>query len=749
MVMTTRSTLLSRATGFTRVPIGCLDLTNEDNSDWLIAEDLFDTLLGAAPETRLTDSYKRDRKTALKSSCGLALAIKTFVGVVHIYMENPTVDGIGSVLARIESRTIGLTDEFVGADLNDTIGHPGLFAAMEESLSFLDTHQSLRVMSMPLAERKSTTGDDGRFFGASYDYFSGRPLNSRYAALEAMPGSSARLSFHILCRLWHLKNVEEVENIALLFANIGLGQIEEGEERVFSLHGLQFEFCVRSCGKSSGAMAGAVIGDARGSLGVVNGHALFLSSCESPLCSEKKIGENGDVEWVTFCFGRSPVFSEPALRQYLARNLFRHLRAAAATGPDGVKRTIMSVLADFCWLRGRVIGDGLHSAILDCANALASRSCVSASSSAETRLLTGGPEKSIRALQHSLMLVGDGVSVESDGTLAGSLIQLSKSSGCSGDAGLDAAFLRKLACSSEVDVRGAWVKPIHGCSRAQGQGVLAQAVVGNGGWVRSLAGLGDGSHFVSGSADGAVRVHESEYLGAVLEMSGHVDQVNCVDVARMDGEEMSFLLFSCSHDGSVRSCEVKHDLAKGFVEKKRAIVGECGSRVWCLSVSNGGDIVAAGCESGHVFIWKRQDGDAVLRFGLVTSFRCSESEGESGWVRGVAVSRSGEFVLAGEQKGGICFWDSGAAGREATVYRCCAYESDADLLHVLLSEDESSVSFVFDEPAGCEVWDVASRRKRAPRVFLSNFRNLICATFSNGEHICVEESGSRDVRQVQ
>lgn len=165
-------------------------------------------------------------------------------------------------------------------------------------------------------------------------------------------------------------------------------------------------------------------------------------------------------------------------------------------------------------MAGTPTQSGSASILSDCADALEALSFASGGSSSEIRLMAAGAESTIRALRRSLLLIGDGVSVGSDGTLAGSLVQLALTEGSGGlstvgdgDAGLarsrlDYFFFDKLADSSESEVRGPWIKPIRRCSRAHDQCVLVRARVGMGGVVESLAALGDGAHLFPGMRPG-------------------------------------------------------------------------------------------------------------------------------------------------------------------------------------------------------------------------------------------------------
>lgn len=482
-------------------------------------------------------------------------------------------------------------------------------------------------------------------------------------------------------------------------------------------------------------------------VGTVNGHAIFLSSCES-LLGSNIAGDVTAMEWVHFCTGGSSVSLHSELRSYLTQNLFRHVLASAEVmGADIARSFVLEILSDFQWLRGRIAADGRASVVLDCALALGPLLGSVAGATSEDVLFTGRTQMSVRALRDCLMLVGDGVSREADGTLASSLVQLAQSSSVlSGDDKLDSNFINILARSAERKVLGPWQKPIRGCARMREQGSVVRSVVGSGARVWSLAVLGDGKHFVSGSADGVVlRVHDLSNLEAVLELRGHADNVNCVAVAQKEGLKNCVVLFSGSDDGSVRSWEVALGSERGPKEKANFHVGFCESSVWCLSVSSGGNIVAGGCEDGRVLIWKWENGDVIRSYTQVSSFSCSVGGQISDWVREVAVSVSGSVVVSGSKLECVSIWSCSGCGIDGEVELFSAScENGATLRSVLLSGDESYFLVVYAEPAGFEVWGVDSGNIISPRVGLPDFNVLNCAALSSDQDMCVEGSVSRE-----
>lgn len=134
--MTTRSFSLARGCGFDQLNVGRFDLICDFSSDRRVAECFCDVLLGAPDVLRFTAQYKDSRKKALLLSCGLLLGVKTFASLVQSYRE--TGDDVEAVLLKIEGNCIALGGRDVGENEKATVGHPGLFAAMEESLNILD-----------------------------------------------------------------------------------------------------------------------------------------------------------------------------------------------------------------------------------------------------------------------------------------------------------------------------------------------------------------------------------------------------------------------------------------------------------------------------------------------------------------------------------------------------------------------------------------------------------------------------------
>lgn len=748
VIVTTRFESLSNSNGFHRVHLGRLMLSDDGEDGWPAAEKLYDSLLKATPEELTRDGYKKSRRKALELSCGLPLAITTFAGLVRSRLQIS--NSVESVLSKIEQRVLGLVGKSVGADMNGLIGHPGLFAAIEASLAHLDEHKGPRLVPSPLPLRRYVNGNDVRLFRASYDGFSnkGKSLSSRYAALQVMSPSSTRLSLPVLCHLWHVPTVSDAEEIALLFVNVGLGRFETdslSEGIVFSLHDLQYEFCVGVSGTSADS---ALDDDSR--LGVC-GHALFLSSCESILGSSGGADEDAGIDWVNFCFEENCAQSKlllhgDDLRRHLAQNLFRHLFAAtsgvapACFQSDGLRRMVLGVLTNFSWLRGRTAKDGRASAVSDCTYALDSRE------PGFGLLLTGETETTIRLLRQTLMRVGEGVSTDFDGTLGGSLVQMAQVSSDGRGVGLDACLVEKLSRSVGNEVFGPWLKPVFGCARvsANDRKVSVEATVGSGERVLSIAALGDGVHVVSGSVDGVVRVHESvDLLETVLPLRGHTSGVSCVDAARRGGPNDTCLIVSGGYDGAVRCWEVDLELRGGIdcVDSRKcgAIVGECGSPVWTLAVSRDGTRIVSGCANGLVFLWKRLD--AVVRFQSPTSFNCATDGRIPRGVLGVAVSGSG-LVVAGAENGDVALWSSEGDGAKERIERFIPSAGrGAELRSICISRDDSYFVILFSEPAGYEVWDLCSRERYPLRVMLPSLTVATCMSLSGDQGLSDSASG--------
>lgn len=159
-----------------------------------------------------------------------------------------------------------------------------------------------------------------------------------------MLSSSARLSFPILCQLWHLGNVDGVELVTQVFAGIGLGKVaEDGQEKVFCLHDLQFRYC--SITRKCALVATSRPGEA--GLGTLSGHSFFLSACES-LTGPVSVRENIGAEWVQLCFEDGPQPLEQLLRNFVGQNYFRYLPAAVSViDDDCIRPLLFHILADF------------------------------------------------------------------------------------------------------------------------------------------------------------------------------------------------------------------------------------------------------------------------------------------------------------------------------------------------------------------------------------------------------------------
>lgn len=312
------------------------------------------------------------------------------------------------------------------------------------------------------------------------------------------------------------------------------------------------------------------------------------------------------------------------------------------------------MLANLQWLRGRFASCGRASALSDCSYALRFLGVVNAHG--ESNLPTNDSRMAIQALRRTLMLVEDGVTLESDGLLAGSLIQIELS--FSESDGAVPPFFHRLAKSVNCDSRGPWLKHIRGCGKSSHRNAIVEVVVGNGGDVWSLSALGDGLHSVSGSADGVVRVLKIAYLDTVLRLQGHTHEVTCVTsfpcADANSGSIDTFVLFSGSKDGNVRAWQVCFAEGHGAVEST-VIVGGCGSDVRCLSVSEDGTLICAGSGAGDVFIWEQKVEDSSLCFELLTKFNCSKGGEQFEAVGDPAISESGTWSWLAQRVGVLLF----------------------------------------------------------------------------------------------
>lgn len=205
-----------------------LDLPDTSPS-WPVAEQLYDVLLDAPAEEQSTYDYNKRRRNGLKLSCGSLLAIGTFHGLLRNRMLN---DGNSQTLrGNFEKRVLSFAGEDAGKETLHEMQYYGLYAAIEENLTHLDSHRSSCVKLVSLRELRDE-GKDVRLFRTGCEsHFIKKKLSSRYAASEVMAESSTRLSFPILCRLWHVETVERAGEIALPLVDIDLGSTEGGSTR--------------------------------------------------------------------------------------------------------------------------------------------------------------------------------------------------------------------------------------------------------------------------------------------------------------------------------------------------------------------------------------------------------------------------------------------------------------------------------------------------------------------------------------
>lgn len=324
-----------------------------------------------------------------------------------------------------------------------------------------------------------------------------------------------------------------------------------------------------------------------------------------------------------------------------------------------------------------------------------------------------------------MQLRNDGV-VQSDGTLATSLIQLIQSSKTE-NSGFAFGLFEQLVENAEEEVPGVWLKPVGGCCRSFEPGVLRKAFVSSS-RVAFVSSLGDGTHFVSLSDDGTVRIHDFANLDTALVLGG-LGEIQSIAIVPQRRAKGSSFVFSGDANGSVLCSEVTSDGA-GALFKSCYFVGDTGSSIRCLSASKDGEIIAAGCGDGSVSVWKL-DGGNHCSYLLENTFPCFEDETGEDWVKSVVVSGSGHFVAACSLRGYLAFWrgEKGSAERvamarpAALTSEACNSENDS----MFLARDETALVVLFNSPSAYEIWDVESGERRASRVELLGFRETWCA----------------------
>lgn len=714
VVATTRLSSLARGFGFDQLNLGRLDLTSDTSPDWRVAEDLYDEFLKSSGELQTTTEYNMTRRKALSLSCGLFLGIRTIASIAHSYHDIG--DSVDDVLLKIEGKALGLSDRAVGANEKASVGHPGLFAAMEESLTFLDDKHSCHVKSKPVLPRSANVSN------SSYTNFADRAFSSRYAALHMLEASSTSITFPLLRRLWHLATIDEAKAIVVRFVDIGLGRVEGTGQKCFVLHDLQYEFC---CLFSKSCSSVGLPGGPTSSCASINGHALFLSSCKSFLFSE--YGEANVALWARFCFG-DLTSSDAALGKYLSNNLLRHLCSAVPNHSSiqsnsvvAFAREIMSVLCSFRWLRGRFTTGGRKSVLQDFTSAL------------EVGVLCDVETDTLRKLLETLMLVCEDANFECDGSLAGSLVQLAQSAQAEKATSFSTStinFFTELAGEAAEEVLGAWLKPVSGCCRSFEHGFLGKASISS--TVRFVSSLGDEVHFVSLSRDGKVRIHAFSYIATALVLEG-IGRIQSIAVVYQRHAECSPFIFTGAADGKLLRSSIALNEAGTLCELSRNFVGESGSSIFSVSTSRDGSVVAAGCWDGSVHIWELEGGDTGS-YVLIDKFICSEAGSKESFVKSVVVSGGGRFVAACTLKGDLALWKGEDGGSDEGVGLARRTFEGKSFKSMFLSNDDSILIALFDNPARYEFWNVDAGVRRSSLADLPALSSVYCANLAAGNN---------------
>ncbi len=561
-------------------------------------------------------------------------------------------EAILSLITRTEKEG-GLAGSSFGKQTASVLGHAGLYAAMFESLAFLD--ESAGGDDMFIGHRDDD-GDYDELFSADYEQFERKPVSARYAALEAMDKSSGKFSFSILAQLWHLRSADDAEELSLLFANVGLGQIEQSarrdEEDVFILHDSQYDFCRGAARKLS-----------------VNGHLLLLSGCVLWLGREQ--------DWASFCFslGKNGCRESQlevrthSLSLHLGRHLFRHLSRAAVMADESnataIAKVMVGLLTDFCWIRGRGAAHGRVGVLLDFKMALSA--CTGGTCTYKYPSISAKIRESISLIWRVLQLAPEAAFWSTPTGDEGLLDERSAGECARGicdcelaihilgqlhqalidgwDAKVDVVCVQKLMRSIEKNTRQGWLRARNGCFQhlPNDKRLFNVFTVGRGeSPVRCVAALGDGTHVVS-VCRGIVRIHNFITSETVLSFgNGEVEFVTTSETARKD-----YLIISGG--GGVCVTKVAQEVDGSFRVVDSSNLDT--RRVANVSMSRNGDKVVAvfSEEPFGVSIWTCTSDDSELCYSKSVSFPCNRS------ISNLTLSPEGDWIVSTEGSQ-ILFW---------------------------------------------------------------------------------------------
>lgn len=240
-------------------------------------------------------------------------------------------------------------------------------------------------------------------------------------------------------------------------------------------------------------------------------------------------------------------------------------------------------------------------------------------------------------------------------------------------------------------------------------GTAVCAFEGHTATVTCLAITADGTHVVSGSADGTVRVWRSDSGSEVCRILAHADRISSICVL---GDT---LLLSGSRDGTLRLW----DLRSG--EKVRSFLAR--GRVSAVGATADGRWIAAGLPDGTLKVWNAETGDEIW-----------STRGHRDRITAIRATPNGKSLVSASWDGTLRLWEL-SSGLE--VY--CMAGHTAPVTSVAITVDGNmAVSLSFD--GTLKLWDL---RRCVGGVVHSGHTDMVTAICSN-PHIGEVMSASRD-----
>lgn len=201
-------------------------------------------------------------------------------------------------------------------------------------------------------------------------------------------------------------------------------------------------------------------------------------------------------------------------------------------------------------------------------------------------------------------------------------------------------------------------------------------IKGNNDWINSVDFTSDGSHVISGSTDGAIRVFSTVTGDLVQELSSGGSPVFAVATSRngihaaTGAADMTVTIWNTvtgasvttlrGHEGVITSLCYSRDgtrLVSGSTDQtlriwnvatagQERIIKHSGASVDCVAISTDGSVIASGADDGIIRIWDANSGD--LRTELI---------GHEGYLSSLQFSLDGKLLVSGSEDGTLRIWD--------------------------------------------------------------------------------------------